>query len=423
VPATEAIPSLALLEHAAAVMSRLLRFEQPADAALSAYFREHAELGARDRAFIADTAFGVLRRLRTLRAVANDTSARRLVLAYLARIAGLSLRQLDPLLRPQDQSWLAQAKSIPIESLTRAERADLPDWLAGRWLEEMPEEEMLELAQACNTPAPLDLRVNTLLADRDEILAALHEEGLAATATPLSPVGIRLAGKPPIQRHPLFLSGKIEVQDEGSQLLAYLLAPRRGEMVCDFCAGAGGKTLALGAVMHSTGRIYALDVSEKRLAKLKPRLKRSGLSNVHPQRITGEGDARIKRLSGKLDRVLVDVPCSGLGTLRRNPDLKWRQSPESVAELATKQAAILRAASRLIKPGGRLVYATCSLLPEENENQVTSFLNDRPDFHIVSAQDVLAGQHIGLDCGEYFRVDPLHHGCDGFFAAILERSK
>ncbi|KAG0162142.1 hypothetical protein DFQ30_003098, partial [Apophysomyces sp. BC1015] len=215
--------------------------------------------------------------------------------------------------------------------------------------------------------------------------------------------------------------GGFEVQDEGSQLLCQLVAPRRGEMVVDFCAGAGGKTLALGAMMRSTGRLYAFDVSDKRLGKLKPRLARSGLSNVHPVVIDSEHDVKIKRLSGKIDRVLVDAPCSGLGTLRRNPDLKWRQSPQSVAELAVKQASILAAAARLIKPGGRLVYATCSLLGDENESVVEQFIAEHPQFQLVPASQVLAEQKIALDTGEYLALWPHRHGTDGFFAAVMQR--
>lgn len=173
---------------------------------------------------------------------------------------------------------------------------------------------------------------------------------------------------------PLFKDGGVEVQDEGSQLLAQIVGAKRGEMVVDFCAGAGGKTLALGCAMRNTGRLYAFDVSDKRLAKMKPRLARSGLSNVHPIQIAHERDARIKRLAGKADRVLIDSPCSGLGTLRRNPDLKWRQTPETITEMAEKQHAILESAARLVKVGGRLVYATCSLLEDENDRIVGDFL-------------------------------------------------
>lgn len=176
--------------------------------------------------------------------------------------------------------------------------------------------------------------------------------------------------------------------------------------------------------MHSHGRLYAFDVSEKRLNNLKPRLKRSGLSNVHPQRIDSERDIKLKRLAGKIDRVLVDAPCSGLGTLRRNPDLKWRQSPESIEELQKKQLAILTAAASLLKPGGRLVYATCSPLPEENQQIIGQFLADHPQFSAHHCGELLAQQKINLpDTGEYLQLSPLHHNTDGFFAAVLERSK
>ena len=218
-----------------------------------------------------------------------------------------------------------------------------------------------------------------------------------------------------------FTRGAIEVQDEGSQLLALLLDAKRGEMVVDFCAGAGGKTLAIGAAMRSTGRLYAFDVSAHRLDALKPRLARSGLSNVHPAAIAHERDERVKRLAGKIDRVLVDAPCSGLGTLRRNPDLKWRQSPQAVAELTAKQTAILESAARLVKPGGRLVYATCSVLPEENEAIVAAFLAANPAFAPVSAEEVLAKQGIAIACGEQLHLSPAGQDTVGFFAAVLER--
>lgn len=213
------------------------------------------------------------------------------------------------------------------------------------------------------------------------------------------------------------------MQDEGSQLLAQLVGAKRGEMVADFCAGAGGKTLALGASMRNTGRLYAFDISEKRLAKLKPRLARSGLSNVHPVVIAHERDAKIKRLAGKLDRVLVDAPCSGLGTLRRNPDVKWRQNLVGIAELNVKQTAILDSAARLVKSGGRLVYATCSVLEEENEAIVSAFIAAHPDFTLVPMSQVLAEQKIDLEMGDYLKLMPHLHQTDGFFAAVLERNK
>ncbi len=218
--------------------------------------------------------------------------------------------------------------------------------------------EILALARGLQQPAPLDLRVNTLKAPREAVLDRLAFDEIEAAPTPHSPIGVRLREKPALNKHPMFLDGAVEVQDEGSQILGLLVEPRRGEMVVDFCAGAGGKTLQMGAAMNSSGRLYAFDVSDKRLANLAPRLKRSGLSNVFPQRIANENDAKVKRLRGKIDRVLVDAPCTGLGTLRRNPDLKSRQSPVDLAELNVKQRSILAAAAALVKPGGRLVYGT-----------------------------------------------------------------
>ena len=306
-------------------------------------------------------------------------------------------------------------------------QVDLPDWLYERWVATYGEVETRELAKSLNRPAPLDLRVNSMKAERDPVLARLNKDGMVAEATPYSPLGIRLQSKPVLSRHPLFQDGSIEVQDEGSQLLGLLLAPKRGEMVADFCAGAGGKTLLLGAMMRSTGRLYAFDVAEKRLAKLKPRLVRSGLSNVHPVRIDHERDSRIKRLAGKMDRVLVDAPCSGLGTLRRNPDLKWRQTPEAVERLVESQRSILAAAATLLKPGGRLVYATCSLLPEENEQVVNDFLAGHPGFVALNACEELARQGVVLPVdaggkdGRFLHLLPHRHATDGFFAAALER--
>jgi 16S rRNA (cytosine967-C5)-methyltransferase len=418
-----------MIGHAAQVVREMLKFAQPADAVLSNFFRSN-RVDSRSRAFIAETAYTVLRRRRLLEKVVGERATPlRLVLAALVKVGGLSQRQVGEALGVdggREASWLAELKAQPEPDLSLAEQADLPDWLAERLLRHMDGAALLELARALNQPAPLDLRVNIMKCSRDEALARLQADGIKAAACPLAPLGIRVEGRPSLSRHPLYLDGSIEVQDEGSQLLAHLLAPRRGEMVVDFCAGAGGKTLALGAMMRSSGRLYAFDVAEKRLAKMKPRVARSGLSNVHPVLIAGENDAKVKRLAGKIDRVLVDAPCSGLGTLRRNPDLKWRQTPESVAELTRKQAGILAGAARLLKPGGRLVYATCSILPEENEGVVDAFLAGHPEFVRVVAAEVLAKQGIVLDApgDEYdMRLLPYRHGTDGFYAAVLERRK
>ena len=411
----------ALFAHAEAVLGQLLRFDHPADAVVSRYFREHRQLGHADRAFVAETVFAVLRRGRSLEARCGEPiSDRRLLLVALAVTRGWSQRELAPVLRANEEEWLAAAKAKPEADLAPAVRCDLPDWLYNRLEAQFGAEETLKLAQAVNLPAPLDLRVNTLKTSREALLERLTEEGISAVAGPLSPTAVRLREKPALAKHALFLEGAFEVQDEGSQLLGYLLEPKRGEAVVDFCAGAGGKTLLLGALMKNSGRLYAFDVSDKRLAKLKPRLARSGLSNVHPARIEHERDTKIKRLAGKVDRVLVDAPCSGLGTLRRNPDLKWRQSEESVAELTVKQAAILDAAAKMVRPGGRVVYATCSLLTAENDAIVDAFLASHPDFTLTPASAVLAKHGIALD-GDLLRLLPHQHNTDGFFAAVLDK--
>jgi 16S rRNA (cytosine967-C5)-methyltransferase len=409
-----------LLDHTVTALAAVLEFRHPADAVVSRYLRAHPVLGQQDRAFVAETVFAVLRRLRLLETLTAGRDPRRLALAALTRLRGLSLRELDTALRPRERDWLAELKARAEDS-SLAVRCDFPDWLLARLRRQYGEEELLALGRSLQHGAPLDLRVNVLKAEREAVLARLAAEGIGARATSYSPVGVRLEGKPQINRHPLFLQGAIEIQDEGSQLLCQLLAPRRGEMVADFCAGAGGKTLALGAMMRSSGRLYAFDISEKRLAGLKPRLARSGLSNVYPQWIASENDARLKRLAGKLDRVLVDAPCTGSGTLRRNPDLEWRQGEQTLAERRAKQDAILAAAARLVKPGGVMLYATCSLLDEENAEVVQSFLAAHAQFELRPVNAALAQQRIELDTGEYLRLAPHLHGTDGFFAALLVR--
>lgn len=401
-----------------------LKMEHPADAVLRHFFQAE-RIGSNERSLVAETLFGVLRHRLLLEYGCTldkgQATARRMTLAYWVKFGGYNLRELEPLLKAKEADWLGSVKSINANDLPLPIQAELPEWIVDKLRTQHSDAEILDLGRSMQQPAPLDLRVNTLLAGRDEVQQALQADGLDAQATPYSPMGIRLKYKPALNKHALFLTGKFEVQDEGSQMLGLLLAPKRNDMVVDFCAGAGGKTLMLGAMMNSQGRLYAWDVSEKRLTNLKPRLKRSGLSNVQPQLIAHENDSKVKRLAGKIDRVLVDAPCSGLGTLRRNPDLKFRQSPQSVAELNVKQTAILDSAARLLKQGGRLVYATCSFLHEENQGIVQAFLATHPDFALLPASEVLRQQHIDLAMGDYLQLNPQQHNTDGFFAAVLER--
>jgi 16S rRNA (cytosine967-C5)-methyltransferase len=411
-----------LIGQTETLLTEVLTFAGPADATTSRFFRAHPKLGHGERGVIAEAVFAVLRRRMEFAHLAESGSgspARRLTLLGLMQTAGRTA--LKPFVSEAEGEWLERVSKIDPASLPQRIRMNLPDWIYEALAKRFEPDELVQLAASLNYPAPLDLRSNPIKASRDEVLEALEKAGIDGGAMPYAPFGVRVDGKPPLTKLDAFQNGWIEVQDEGSQLLCSLVAPRRGEMIVDFCAGAGGKTLALGAMMRSTGRLYAFDISERRLTKLKPRLARSGLSNVNPVLIDSEHDAKIKRLAGKIDRVLVDAPCSGLGTLRRNPDLKWRQSPESIGELTPKQTSILASAARLVKKGGRLVYATCSILDAENEAVVAQFLADHPEFALVPARDVLAEQRIDLDTGDYLSLWPHRHATDGFFAAVLER--
>jgi 16S rRNA (cytosine967-C5)-methyltransferase len=419
--AVQSSSAFQLLPAAEAALMRILPMSQPADAELHRFFRAHPDLGKHDRQFIAETVFGILRRRIGLEFHTGADTPRRLLLAYLNRVQGMSLRQLEPLMGNDNAQWAAGLKARPDAAAPLHVKAELPEWLTALLVHDMAGDEILALGRALQQPASLDLRVNALTADRDKVMQQLAIEGFKVQPTPYAPLGIRVDGNPALGRNALFTSGRIEIQDEGSQLLSYLVAPKRREMVVDFCAGAGGKTLALGALMQSQGRLYAFDVSESRLNKMKPRLARSGLSNVHPQLLVNENDIKVKRLAGKIDRVLVDAPCSGFGTLRRNPDLKWRQTEAGIAELAAKQRRILTAAAALVKPGGRVVYATCSFVRAENQDVVAAFLAGHPQFRLLPANHVLAQQQIPLDTGDCLQLYPHRHGCDGFFAAVLVR--
>lgn len=419
----------ALLDLATELLRQVLKFDSPADAVVSSFFRQHKALGARERHTLAETTYAVLRRRLLWQHLAQSGSG-----PLERRLAILAWQGSDSFLRaaltPAEAEWLESSRKIDFATLPEPQRHNLPPWLAEKLHERLDvegdESAFWQLVDGLSQPAPLDLRVNALKGSREQAVALLRAAGFEAAPTPLSPWGLRLEGKPAINKLEAFTSGLVEVQDEGSQLLALLTEAKRGEMVVDFCAGAGGKTLALGAMMRNTGRLYAFDVSGHRLDALKPRLSRSGLSNLYPIQIAHERDDRIKRLYGKIDRVLVDAPCSGLGTLRRNPDLKWRQSPKAVAELQDKQQAILASAAKLLKPGGRLVYATCSLLAEENENAAAAFSEGQREFRPLPVAGILEKTSVenaqALVQGDHLQLWPHRDRTDGFFAAVWERS-
>ena len=419
----------ALLDACSELVRLTLRLDHPADAIVSKFFRDNRGLGPRERATLAETTYTVLRKKLLFDHLAPSGSGpkerRMAILGFYG--PGDFLRSA---LTDQEKNWLDVCEQVNPQDLMERHRHNLPEWLveplkaqlgAGFW----------PLVESLNAGAGLDLRVNDFKARRADIQKALAQSGIKATPTPFSPWGLRIQGKPALNKHEAFVRGDFEVQDEGSQLLALLLDAKRGEMVVDFCAGAGGKTLAIGAAMRSTGRLYAFDTSAHRLDALKPRLARSGLSNVHPAALAHERDDRVKRLAGKIDRVLVDAPCSGLGTLRRNPDLKWRQGLQAVEEMAAKQTAILDSASRMVKSGGRLVYATCSVLPQENEAIAQMFSAAHPEFtplpvagllenlKVPQAATLCAGGESGTD---YLRLWPHVHATDGFFAAVWQKA-
>ncbi len=417
----------ALLEADTELVHRVLRFEHPADRVVADFFREQRMLGARDRKTLADGAFELMRRLPLYRHLASSANGGRGEIER--RLAILTWQGNDGVLRAgldeREREWAERCRAFDREALPARLRHNLPEWLAEP-LETRLGDDFWAWVAANDQPAPLDLRVNVMKADRDEVLARLASEGFGAAATPYSPLGIRVEGKPALLKLDVFEQGLVEVQDEGSQLLALAVGAKRSETVVDFCAGAGGKTLALGAQMRNTGRLYAFDVSGHRLAALKPRLARSALGNVHPAQIAHERDERVKRMAGKVDRVLVDAPCTGSGTLRRHPDLKWRQSTETLAALAPQQRAILAAASTLVKPGGRLVYATCSVLEAENESVAEEFdAAHGAVFTRIPAGECLDRAHVaaveGLVAGDDLRLWTHLHRTDSFFAAVWER--
>lgn len=416
-----------IVEELGKALATVLKLDGPADVLMSRFFRMNHKLGARDRSIIAEAIFFTLRHLSTIawqmKAIVPARAPRLTAMVALSRIYGRDA--LDEKTVGHDAGPLDNILRSKPENATAYVQSELPYWLYDRLTKQFGEDAGA-LFESMKEGAPLDLRVNTLKAKREEVLAQLAEHGVEAVPTPLSPEGIRLSSKPGLTSWPLYKEGLIDVQDEGSQLIARLVQPRRGEMVCDFCAGAGGKTLALGAMMRSTGRLYAFDVNEKRLAGLTPRMRRAGLSNVHPIAIKSERDTRVKRLAGKFDRVLVDAPCSGTGTLRRNPDLKWRMSEEELSRINAIQADVLRAAAKLVKSGGRLVYATCSLLREENQAVIEAFLAEHPEFEQLDATDILQKQGIELpqctrDEAPYFVMAPHQSGTDGFFGAVLQK--
>ncbi|HET8726793.1 MAG TPA: RsmB/NOP family class I SAM-dependent RNA methyltransferase [Alphaproteobacteria bacterium] len=410
---------------------------RPADGVVAAFFRSRRYIGSGDRADVSERVYAILRHHARLgwwleRAGLPPVGGRLRVTAWLVLADGMGPKEIGRLFSgdryaPAPPTEIEQAlirtlkgQQIDHPDMPFAVRAECPGWAAeplrrafGDWFD-------AEL-EALLSPAPLDIRVNELKSLRNDVQKSLKASGVSAEPTRLSPLGLRVEGRPPLAGHGLFKAGVIEVQDEGSQILALLADARPGMQVVDFCAGAGGKALAMAARMRGKGRIVACDVSEGRLIRAKERVRRAGIDNIEPKTLSSERDKWVKRQKGKFDRVLIDAPCSGTGAWRRNPDARWRDT--DLSALTKLQADILESASRLAKPGGRVIYATCSLLPDENEDRIASFLKDHQEFRPLPVPEVW-GEAVGGACpgdGPFLRLTPARHRTDGFFVAILER--
>ena len=430
----------ARIQAAIELLTLIAGVDRPADHIAAEYWRSHRYIGAKDRRVVSDLVYGAIRRRAALgwwleRAGAgNIEPGRGQVIAALALLEAWPAERIEGAFdgmpyHPKPMAPAERALALALAGHTFDHPAQ-PDWVRF----EVPEWLLPKLAAAfgprlarellaLQAEAPLDLRVNALKASRDQALAALKAERLLAEPTPLSPVGLRLSARAAIAATRAFREGLIELQDEGSQLVALLTDARPGQRVCDFCAGAGGKTLALAAAMGNQGQITALDVRKGRMARAALRLRRAGAHNVTRRLLASHRDPWVKRHRESFDRVLVDAPCTGCGTWRRNPDAKWRIGPEDMVELVALQAEILASSARLVKQGGRLVYATCSLLPEENEEQVARFLAAHPEFRLAPVTEVWTAV-IGRACpasGPTLTLSPARHATDGFFVAILER--
>jgi 16S rRNA (cytosine967-C5)-methyltransferase len=412
--------------------------ERPADEVAADYLRRRRYIGAKDRAHIAGHVYSVLRHRTALDwwigRHAVDIGPRSRVLAALVLTEGWRpdavAKSCDGdrfrparLNRSEERLVHGLAKrTLRHPEMSRAVTNDLPEWLLP-YLERVFGKGLEGEVRALNASAPIDLRVNLLEVDRATARSALAAEGVMAEPTPWSPIGLRLSERVPLGGLAAFKDGLIEVQDEGSQLTALLVGARPGMRVVDFCAGAGGKTLALAAQMANRGKLVACDVSAHRLERSTHRLRRAAVGNVERRPLTSERDKWIKRHAGSFDRVLVDAPCLGVGAWRRNPGDKWRVTEKDLADLVVRQREIFGSAARLVRPGGRLVYATCSLLHEENEAQAEAFLAATPGFSVVPAaeawHETIGGAAPGSD--RYLRLTPARHGTDGFFVAIFER--
>jgi 16S rRNA (cytosine967-C5)-methyltransferase len=426
----------ARISAAVEVLADIETRRRPAADALKDWGLSHRFAGSKDRAAIASLVYDALRRKSSAAWIMGESSPRATVLGMLRLQRRLSVPEIAALCsgerfapEPLSATERERLEQASLAGAPAPVAGDFPEWIEPS-LRRLLGDDLVPEMQALAARAPLDLRVNTLkVASREEAHDALPH--LGAVETPLSPLGLRVApgedGRgPAVQSEPEFLKGWIEIQDEGSQLAALLSAVRSGDQVVDLCAGGGGKTLALAALMENHGQIYATDADARRLAPIHDRLMRAGVRNVQVRTPRNRADA-VADLDGRIDCVLVDAPCTGIGTWRRNPDAKWRLRPGSLETRLKEQAAVLDRAAALVKPGGRIVYVTCSVLPEENDDALAALMERRPDLAPVPVQEILAAA--GLErlrdairrTTVGLQLSPLKTGTDGFYVAVLRR--
>ncbi len=436
-----------LLGHAQELLGNIRASSKPADSLMDSFFRSHRYLGSHDRRFIAESVYGTLRHLRRCEYILFRTLGDEvprivpedghllLIVTYLVAVEKTDVVAADiipklssPSLREQATRLLsAMAFEVPLPDGDRIEQLGIafsyPDWMVRKVVEQFGEDQARRILESLNEPAPLTLRVNTLKTTPAECEQALKTQEIKTTKAGFSPVGLHIAKRLNIFSLPSFQDGLFEVQDEGSQILPLLVDPKPTDKVLDACAGAGGKSLAFAALMKNRGEIYATDTNGYRLKELKKRSRRAGAFNIRPMEVHDLGELS-ERFHGSFDIVFADAPCSGLGTVRRNPGMKWTVTEDTILEVSEKQAEILRQCAVLVKPHGRLIYATCTLLREENEDIVNRFLAENTVFKPVLPEKMIA--QIGLETaktGEFIRLLPHVHGTDAFFCAMMERSE
>jgi len=421
---------------------KIQRARIPMDNICGDYFRTRRFIGSKDRANIAERVYNIMRSYARLRwwcdFLSLDHNARSYVLLTALLIDGQTIDDVKNLfngkkyhpdeITDDEISSLHQceSKSLNHPDMPENVACECPDHAYDR-LKEMFGDRFETEMQAMLAPATLDVRVNTIKSTRAHVRDLLQAQNVDSVETPYSPVGLRLTSKAFLSRTKAFAKGLIEIQDEGSQLLGLICNAKPGQQVLDYCAGAGGKTLALAATMQGKGRIVAMDIEERRLMKAKPRLTKANVHNVELRPILDDKHKKwFKRQKETFDIVLVDAPCTSSGTWRRNPDLRWNIYGPSEGEICTMQAEILEKVWPTVTIGGRLIYATCSLFREENEMQVEEFLKAHETFKLIPAPQTWAETGIDAPCpvtGDYVRLSPAQHHTDGFFAAVMERVK